>query len=250
MHFRYLGNSGLKISEITYGNWLTHGSQLENEQATACVHAALDAGISACSTPPTCTPTPRPRQSWARPCRVSVASRWRSSPRSSVRPARRVTTIDTVTLAPAERADIMVQMNLPGVWIFGSTKEDDRKIGLGVVVEYANQEAPEQWRDPPATAWDYTVFGSDQAVPQPDHQLELLFEKVPGGHGGYNRWMLNGASWPNTRQLLQTEVGKRYRLVMTNKSGDNRPVHLHRHTLRSPKLATGKRQVSCRIPLT
>ena len=46
MHFRYLGNSGLKISEITYGNWLTHGSQLENEQATACVHAALDAGIS------------------------------------------------------------------------------------------------------------------------------------------------------------------------------------------------------------
>src|SRR5690349_7514710 len=46
MHFRYLGNSGLKISEITYGNWLTHGSQLENEQAKACVHAALDAGIS------------------------------------------------------------------------------------------------------------------------------------------------------------------------------------------------------------
>src|SRR6187200_6785 len=46
MHFRYLGNSGLKISEITYGNWLTHGSQLENEQATACVEAALDAGIS------------------------------------------------------------------------------------------------------------------------------------------------------------------------------------------------------------
>src|SRR6188472_1269740 len=46
MHFRYLGNSGFKISEITYGNWLTHGSQLENEQATACVHAALDAGIS------------------------------------------------------------------------------------------------------------------------------------------------------------------------------------------------------------
>ncbi|HEU5485544.1 MAG TPA: aldo/keto reductase family protein, partial [Microlunatus sp.] len=46
MHFRYLGNSGLKISEITYGNWLTHGSQVENEQATACVRAALDAGIS------------------------------------------------------------------------------------------------------------------------------------------------------------------------------------------------------------
>lgn len=46
MEFRYLGHSGLKISEITYGNWLTHGSQVENEAAAACVRAALDHGIS------------------------------------------------------------------------------------------------------------------------------------------------------------------------------------------------------------
>jgi aryl-alcohol dehydrogenase-like predicted oxidoreductase len=46
MEFRYLGNSGLKISEITYGNWLTHGSQVENDTATQCVRAALDNGIS------------------------------------------------------------------------------------------------------------------------------------------------------------------------------------------------------------
>ncbi|GAA4399359.1 aldo/keto reductase family protein [Ornithinibacter aureus] len=46
MRFRYLGNSGLKISEITYGNWLTHGSQVENDIATQCVRAALDHGIS------------------------------------------------------------------------------------------------------------------------------------------------------------------------------------------------------------
>ncbi len=46
MKFRYLGNSGLKISEITYGNWLTHGSQVENDTATQCVRAALDAGIT------------------------------------------------------------------------------------------------------------------------------------------------------------------------------------------------------------
>jgi len=48
--YRYLGNSGLKISEITYGNWLTHGSQVENDVATACVHAALDAGITSFDT--------------------------------------------------------------------------------------------------------------------------------------------------------------------------------------------------------
>jgi aryl-alcohol dehydrogenase-like predicted oxidoreductase len=46
VEFRYLGDSGLKISEITYGNWLTHGSQVENDAATACVRAALDAGIT------------------------------------------------------------------------------------------------------------------------------------------------------------------------------------------------------------
>ncbi|MEV0290041.1 MULTISPECIES: aldo/keto reductase family protein [unclassified Kribbella] len=46
MDFRYLGNSGLKVSEISYGNWLTHGSQVENDQAKACVRAALEAGIT------------------------------------------------------------------------------------------------------------------------------------------------------------------------------------------------------------
>jgi aryl-alcohol dehydrogenase-like predicted oxidoreductase len=46
MKYRHLGNSGLKITEITYGNWLTHGSQVENDAAKACVRAALDAGIT------------------------------------------------------------------------------------------------------------------------------------------------------------------------------------------------------------
>ena len=46
MEYRYLGRSGLKISEITYGNWLTHGSQVENDVARQCVRAALDAGIT------------------------------------------------------------------------------------------------------------------------------------------------------------------------------------------------------------
>jgi aryl-alcohol dehydrogenase-like predicted oxidoreductase len=46
MEFRHLGRSGLLVSEISYGNWITHGSQVEAEQATACVHAALDLGIT------------------------------------------------------------------------------------------------------------------------------------------------------------------------------------------------------------
>lgn len=50
MEFRYLGNSGLKVSAITYGNWLTHGDQIDNDVAKECVKAALDAGITSFDT--------------------------------------------------------------------------------------------------------------------------------------------------------------------------------------------------------
>ena len=46
MEFRHLGRSGLLISEIAYGNWITHGSQVEEDAAAACVRAALDVGIT------------------------------------------------------------------------------------------------------------------------------------------------------------------------------------------------------------
>ncbi|MEU8398511.1 aldo/keto reductase family protein [Nonomuraea sp. NPDC048892] len=46
MEFRHLGRSGLMVSEISYGNWITHGSQVEEEAAKLCVQAALDEGIT------------------------------------------------------------------------------------------------------------------------------------------------------------------------------------------------------------
>jgi aryl-alcohol dehydrogenase-like predicted oxidoreductase len=46
MEYRKLGRSGLSVSEISYGNWLTHGSQVEEDAAVACVRAALDEGIT------------------------------------------------------------------------------------------------------------------------------------------------------------------------------------------------------------
>ena len=46
MEFRHLGRSGLIVSEIAYGNWITHGSQVEEDAARACVRAALDVGIT------------------------------------------------------------------------------------------------------------------------------------------------------------------------------------------------------------
>ena len=46
MEFRRLGRSGLTVSEIAYGNWITHGSQVEEDAAKACVQAALNSGIT------------------------------------------------------------------------------------------------------------------------------------------------------------------------------------------------------------
>jgi len=46
MEYRHLGKSGLVISEIAYGNWVTHGSQVQEQAAAECVRAALDEGIT------------------------------------------------------------------------------------------------------------------------------------------------------------------------------------------------------------
>ncbi|WP_448235426.1 aldo/keto reductase family protein [Microbacterium paulum] len=50
VNYRYLGNSGFKISEITYGNWVTHASQVGDDAAIATVHKALDLGITSFDT--------------------------------------------------------------------------------------------------------------------------------------------------------------------------------------------------------
>ena len=46
MQHRFLGNSGLKVSEISYGNWITHGGQVEEDAARACVRRALELGVT------------------------------------------------------------------------------------------------------------------------------------------------------------------------------------------------------------
>ena len=50
-------------------------------------------------------------------------------------------------------------MNQPGVWVLGSIKDEDRNMGLGVVIEYANQRGEPQWSAPSNPRWDYTRFG-------------------------------------------------------------------------------------------
>jgi FtsP/CotA-like multicopper oxidase with cupredoxin domain len=151
-------------------------------------------------------------------------------------------TVDVLKLDVAERADVVVEMDNPGVWVFGSTDDDDRGMGMGIVVEYENRRGEPRWLPPPRVAWDYTAFGLRQPAAPPDETIALRFEKIPGGRGGYNRWTINGKSWPATDPLFTVQRGKRYRLVMDNHSGDEHPVHLHRHTFEVTKV--GERSVS------
>ena len=144
--------------------------------------------------------------------------------------------VDVLMLAPAERIDAVVEMTRPGVWIFGSTKDDERDMGMGIVVEYANATGAAQWQAPPHTTWDYTIFGRQASAPEPDGRFDLVFQKIPGARGGFNRWTINGKSWPDTAPLNVLK-GKRYRLVFRNDSGDMHPMHLHRHSFELTNLA-------------
>src|SRR5277367_2316338 len=56
--------------------------------------------------------------------------------------------VEVLNLDAAERADVIVEMNNPGVWILGSTDDDDRSMGMGIVIEYANRRGKPQWLAP------------------------------------------------------------------------------------------------------
>ncbi len=138
--------------------------------------------------------------------------------------------VQAVRLAPAERIDLLVEMNHPGVWVFGETRAEIRKSGMGIVVEYANQQGDAKWIDPSEMVWDYTLFAKQKAaVAEPDERIPLVFESKFRGHGDFDYWMINGKSYPKTDTIALKE-GKRYRLAMENKSSDDHPIHLHRHT--------------------
>jgi FtsP/CotA-like multicopper oxidase with cupredoxin domain len=142
-----------------------------------------------------------------------------------------------VRLAPAERLDVVVTMNQPGVWILGETREQLRKAGMGIVVEYANQQGKPKWIEPPETLWDYRPFtATPAAAREPDEIISLQFESKFHGQGAFDSWTINGKSYPNTDTIM-LQHGRRYRLRMINRSTDDHPLHLHRHTFEVASLA-------------
>jgi hypothetical protein len=132
--------------------------------------------------------------------------------------------VDGILLGAGERVDAIVEMNQPGVWILGATEERIRNTGLGVIVEYENQHRQPQWVAPSKAAWDYTVFGkiNDNPVP-PDQTIEMIFEKIPGGSGKFNTWLVNGKPYPHDKEFVLKQ-GTRYRLVFRNRTDDAHPL--------------------------
>ncbi len=137
--------------------------------------------------------------------------------------------VDVLELGTAERISAIVEMKNPGVWILGTPMDDDRKNGMGIVVEYSGKTGSPRWIKPPKKPWDYTQFGQARAVPSPDETIPLVFGKINGGTGGFNRWTINGAAFDEKADPRVLHKGRRYRLVFDNQTDDAHPVHLHRN---------------------
>lgn len=155
--------------------------------------------------------------------------------------------VPVLYIGTAERVSAIVEMNHPGVWVMGDLMDDDRKRGMGIVVEYAGRQGKPQWVKPASAYWDYARFGKPGSVPQkPEETFILTFDKQQSAAGGFNRWTINGKAFPMMggdskggmsgmdmgaiEPMLKLTRGRRYRLRMRNASDDIHPMHLHRHT--------------------
>ena len=151
-------------------------------------------------------------------------------------------TIPVLWLGSAERVSARVHMTHPGVWILGDLDDGDREHGMGVVVEYSGRTGRPQWVAPPPFQWSYGRFAKAGAtVSPPDEAIEMTFAKENAVEEGFNRWTINGSSYPMTGTpapaAFHLKQGKRHRLKMRNASDDIHPIHLHRHSFELTKLA-------------
>src|SRR5207249_475606 len=86
------------------------------------------------------------------------------------------TDVPVLWLGTAERISAIVEMNHPGVWIMGDLADDDRKRGMGRVVEYAGRRGQAKWTAPAPFHWDYARFAKTGATtPSPDETIEMIF---------------------------------------------------------------------------
>jgi FtsP/CotA-like multicopper oxidase with cupredoxin domain len=98
------------------------------------------------------------------------------------------------------------------------------------------------WVAPPRFRWNYTHFAKPGATaPTPDETFEMTFVKDNAALDGFNKWTINGVSYPLTSMMapasFHLKQGQRYRLHMRNASDDIHPIHLHRHSFELTSIA-------------
>jgi FtsP/CotA-like multicopper oxidase with cupredoxin domain len=150
--------------------------------------------------------------------------------------------VPVLWLGTAERISAIVEMNHPGIWILGDVADDDRALGMGIVVEYAGHQGKPIWVPPKPFRWNYSHFAKTGAAAlAPEETLEMTFAKENAAEEGFSRWTINGTAYPMTQGIapasFHLKQGKRYRLRMRNASDDIHPVHLHRHSFELNKVA-------------
>ncbi|HUA52277.1 MAG TPA: multicopper oxidase domain-containing protein [Candidatus Sulfotelmatobacter sp.] len=148
--------------------------------------------------------------------------------------------VPVLWLGTAERISALVEMNHPGVWVMGDLADDDRRHGMGIVVEYAGRSGKPQWTKPKPFRWDYTRFGRANGTPAAaDETIDITIVKHNAALDGFNQWTLNGEAFSmGTRKPAYTiRQGRRYRLKFRNASDDIHPLHLHRHSFELVRVA-------------
>jgi FtsP/CotA-like multicopper oxidase with cupredoxin domain len=149
--------------------------------------------------------------------------------------------VPVLWLGTAERISAIMEMKHPGVWVLGDIADDDRRHGMGIVVEYAGHSGKPVWIAPPAFRWDYTRFGKPGAAAAPDETFDMLVAKDNAAEEGFNRWTINGAAFPMMQAVAPASFhlrrDKRYRIRLRNASDDIHPIHLHRHSFELTRLA-------------
>jgi FtsP/CotA-like multicopper oxidase with cupredoxin domain len=115
----------------------------------------------------------------------------------------------------------------------GDLADDDRKRGMGVIIEYAGSGSEPKWVKPEPFRWDYTRFGKPNTAPSTaDEMVEVMIIKHGGVLDGFDQWSLNGEafSMDTMKPMYTVHEGRRYRLKFRNASDDIHPLHLHRHS--------------------
>jgi FtsP/CotA-like multicopper oxidase with cupredoxin domain len=104
------------------------------------------------------------------------------------------------------------------------------------VVEYAGHSGEPVWADSGHSRWNYLDFANETKTSEEAEEVPMVFAPVAADKDGFQRWTVNGKSYPGVPPLRVTR-NKRYRLVFVNSSSELHPLHLHRHSFEIVSIA-------------